>query len=157
MSKSCCCSAKNCTKKRDTRELLLTKPIAFLPFSLPSPSSQRRLDCGDFKGFRRFRLSLLFSSSIKKTKGSSAHRVASILIWAGRPTIRSLVHSKATRNMPFHGIEVLKPVILLTRIKIHHHRTLCGWLPVSALTEKNIFLIYSCTKLKIHHHIPDIA
>ena len=80
--------------------------------------------------------SLLFSSSIKKTKGSSAHRVASILTWPGRPTIRSLVHRKATRNMPFHGIEILKPVVLLTRIKIHHHITFCGWPPVSALTEK---------------------
>lgn len=119
--------------------VLLTTPIAFLLFSLPSSSSQRRLDCGDFKGLRRFRQSLLFSSSIKKTKRSSAHRVASIMTWPGRRTIRSLVCWKATRNMPFHGIEILKPVVLLTKIKIHHHVTFCGWPPVSALTEKTYF------------------
>ena len=40
--RSCAVKAKKCTKKRDARaELLffLIKPVAFLPFSLPSPSS----------------------------------------------------------------------------------------------------------------------
>ena len=39
-------TAKKCTKKRDARAKLLfcqSKPIAFLPFSLPSPSSLLKL------------------------------------------------------------------------------------------------------------------
>ena len=40
--RECKVQAKKCTKKRDARAKLLfckDKPIAFLPFSLPSPSS----------------------------------------------------------------------------------------------------------------------
>ena len=33
------------------------------------------MSCGDFKGLMRFRQSLLFISSLKKTKGDFAHRV----------------------------------------------------------------------------------
>ena len=33
----------------------------------------RSLSCGDFKDLRRFRKNLLFFSSLKKTKGGSAH------------------------------------------------------------------------------------
>ena len=39
-------TAKKCTKKRDARAKLLlcqSKPIVFLPFSLPSPSSSLKL------------------------------------------------------------------------------------------------------------------
>ena len=43
--------AEKCTKKRDAHGKLLfclSKPIAFLPFSLPSPSSLRKLPIGGF-------------------------------------------------------------------------------------------------------------
>lgn len=36
--------------------------------------SSRILYCGDFKGLTPVRKSIRFSSSLKKTKGSSAHR-----------------------------------------------------------------------------------
>ena len=39
-------TAKKCTKKRDARAkivVLLTKPIVFLKFSLPSPSSDLKV------------------------------------------------------------------------------------------------------------------
>ena len=51
-------TAKKCTKKRDARAKLLfcqSKPIGFIPFSLPSPSSLLKLPIRDLKIGRRRR------------------------------------------------------------------------------------------------------